>query len=318
MTTPDIAQRLRANAAAWLPTNDHTLEAHNLLELAAAELERLRAQVADAERTARNRDMWKGQCERQAARLERLHAVSRLALRAADTYGASVELFAVVNDKLRSVMDAAPAQQAEPVADDEEGDTFHGRTGIAVGLQQAEPTEFTDWGRAAVAWVLWHHQGGSSAIGQPLRFALGLSAHERLPAHFVASAQEWAKSVGASTEEFHRQKASQPSAQGVTFDADGFRAWVRANLPDDTIIGSSAYWANHLTAWAGRFVKAAAQAPAAEPRTDEVFSYSGRIYVRPCGRGISLEDKPNDFPQLEDALPEGHLVADISIRRPVA
>ena len=30
------------------------------------------ALTADAERTARNRDMWKGQCERQAAELERL------------------------------------------------------------------------------------------------------------------------------------------------------------------------------------------------------------------------------------------------------
>lgn len=55
--------------------------------------------------------------------------------------------------------------------------------------------------------------------------ALGLSAHEPLPAHLVASAQEWAKSVGATTDEFHRQKA-QPAAQagpGVAFSKAGER-----------------------------------------------------------------------------------------------
>lgn len=36
-----------------------------------AEIERLKK---DAERTARNRDMWKGQCERQAAQLGELRA----------------------------------------------------------------------------------------------------------------------------------------------------------------------------------------------------------------------------------------------------
>lgn len=50
------------------------------------------------------------------------------------------------------------------------------------------------------------------------------------------------------------------------FDAEGFRAWVAKNLPDDTIIGSSAWWADHLTAWAQRF---AAPAPAGlVPLTD--------------------------------------------------
>ena len=36
-----LVERLRRNADAWLPTNDHTLEAHNLLTAAADELERL-------------------------------------------------------------------------------------------------------------------------------------------------------------------------------------------------------------------------------------------------------------------------------------
>lgn len=51
------------------------------------------------------------------------------------------------------------------------------------------------------------------------------------------------------------------------FDAEGFRAWVRSNLPDDTIIGNSAWWAAHLSAWAARFVKT--QAPESQDEDDE-------------------------------------------------
>lgn len=60
-------------------------------------------------------------------------------------------------------------------------------------------------------------------------------------------------------EELEMKVAAQPVAgEPVAFDAEGFRAWVAKNLPDDTIIGSSAWWADHLTAWAQRF---AAPAP---------------------------------------------------------
>jgi hypothetical protein len=47
--------------------------------------------------------------------------------------------------------------------------------------------------------------------------------------------------------------------QAGEFDEQGFRDWLMRNMPDDTIIGSSAWWADHLTAWAKRFVKAAPQ-----------------------------------------------------------
>ena len=45
-----------------------------LLEDAAAEIERLRSELA---RTERNRDMWKGQCERQAEKLTRATVMAR-------------------------------------------------------------------------------------------------------------------------------------------------------------------------------------------------------------------------------------------------
>lgn len=42
-----LVERLRCNADSWLPTSDHTLEAHNLLTAGADELERLHAMLAD-------------------------------------------------------------------------------------------------------------------------------------------------------------------------------------------------------------------------------------------------------------------------------
>lgn len=57
----------------------------------------------------------------------------------------------------------------------------------------ADP-EFTDTARAALLWVLWHHQGGSSPVGQPIRFALGMGQHDRLSDDQVAQAKAWAGS----------------------------------------------------------------------------------------------------------------------------
>ncbi|HYE38283.1 MAG TPA: hypothetical protein VEB23_00025 [Ramlibacter sp.] len=52
--------------------------------------------------------------------------------------------------------------------------------------------EFTDTARCALLWVLWHHQGGSSEVGQAMRFALGMGAHEHLTDEQVADAGRWA------------------------------------------------------------------------------------------------------------------------------
>ncbi len=65
--------------------------------------------------------------------------------------------------------------------------------------------EFTDTARAAIAWVLWHHQGGSSPVGQPLRFALGMGQHDRMTDHQIAEAKRFAAWAGATTEGFHRR-----------------------------------------------------------------------------------------------------------------
>ena len=74
----------------------------------------------------------------------------------------------------------------------------------------AEPVEmspdFTDTARSALLWVLWHHQGGSSPVGQPIRQALGMDAHERLSERQVQEAKKWAAISGAKTNDFHRSE----------------------------------------------------------------------------------------------------------------
>jgi hypothetical protein len=56
--------------------------------------------------------------------------------------------------------------------------------------------EFTDTARCALLWVLWHHQGGSSPVGQPIRYALGMGAHDRLSEAQIADAKRWAELSG--------------------------------------------------------------------------------------------------------------------------
>ncbi|MPS35040.1 MAG: hypothetical protein E2593_07065 [Stenotrophomonas sp.] len=78
--------------------------------------------------------------------------------------------------------------------------------------------EFTDTARAAIAWVLWHHQGASSPVGQPLRFALGMGADEPLPDWRIAEAKRYAAWAGATTAKFHEARAITPAAPGIDPD----------------------------------------------------------------------------------------------------
>ena len=71
--------------------------------------------------------------------------------------------------------------------------------------QEELSPEFTDTARAALLWVLWHHQGGSSPVGQPIRFALGMGAHEPPSERQVAEAKRWAAMTRSTTAEFHRR-----------------------------------------------------------------------------------------------------------------
>ncbi len=80
--------------------------------------------------------------------------------------------------------------------------------------------ELTDTARAAIAWVLWHHQGASSPVGQPLRFALGMGADEPLPDWRIAEAKRYAAWAGATTAKFHEARAITPAAPGIDLVSD--------------------------------------------------------------------------------------------------
>lgn len=53
------------------------------------------------------------------------------------------------------------------------------------------PREIGQAERAALLWVLWHHQGGSSPVGQPIRFVLGMAQHEHMTDAQIAAAKNW-------------------------------------------------------------------------------------------------------------------------------
>lgn len=42
---------------------------------------------------------------------------------------------------------------------------------------------------SALLWTLWHHQGGSSHIGQPIRKLLGIGQHDRMTDEQIAKAK---------------------------------------------------------------------------------------------------------------------------------
>lgn len=94
---------------------------------------------------------------------------------------------------------------------------------VAAAPAEMSP-EFTDTARAAIAWVLLHHQGGSSPVGQPLRFALGMGAHEPLPDWRIAEAKRYAEWAGATTANLHEARASTHAAPADTWFADQLTA----------------------------------------------------------------------------------------------
>ena len=44
--------------------------------------------------------------------------------------------------------------------------------------------------RGLLLWALYHHQGASSDVGQPIRQALGIGQYERMTAEQIATAKE--------------------------------------------------------------------------------------------------------------------------------
>lgn len=108
-----------------------------------------------------------------------------------DATSMGMEYWGPLHDRLKAALEAAPVAQPP---------------------DEISP-EFTDTARAALLWVLWHHQGGSSPIGQPLRFALGMDAHSSLNEWQIADAKRWAALTKSTTAEF---RCAAPVAQPLT------------------------------------------------------------------------------------------------------
>lgn len=70
------------------------------------------------------------------------------------------------------------------IADPATSEVFH-----AAGSRIQDLSEQVDRMRAGLLAALWHHQGGSSPIGQPIRRLLGLGQHDHLNAEQVRAAK---------------------------------------------------------------------------------------------------------------------------------
>lgn len=51
----------------------------------------------------------------------------------------------------------------------------------------------------ALLWTLYHHQGGSSHIGQPIRKLLGIGQHDRLTDEQIVAAKEFGEGKSCAT-----------------------------------------------------------------------------------------------------------------------
>lgn len=69
---------------------------------------------------------------------------------------------------------------------------------------------------AALLWVLWHHQGGSSDTGQPIRKLLGIGQHDRLTDDQLRLAKSFIASVkgGVVNQQVRCDNCNQVVTQG--------------------------------------------------------------------------------------------------------
>ncbi|GKS92760.1 hypothetical protein [Acidovorax sp. SUPP2539] len=119
-------------------------------------------------------------------------------------------------------------------------------------------------------------RAAAADLPEALRLADWLQSCAESVEHINAAAElRRMHALTASAPAASSAPAVAPADQAALFDAQGFRDFVLRDMPDDTIIGSSSYWADHLTAWAKRFVKAAPTAPQAGAPADMADAYSG-------------------------------------------
>lgn len=119
------------------------------------------------------------------------------------------------------------------------------------------------------------------------------ASHGKAPA---AQEHPW----GCRANAFGACSCGQAPAGAALFDEQGFRDWVLRNLPDETIIGNGAWWAEHLTAWAKRFIKATPTAQAAPAADYDHGPQSVTVAEAARHVGKWLNERPNRPLDLRD------------------
>lgn len=76
--------------------------------------------------------------------------------------------------------------------------------------------EMTETSTAALLWVLWHHQGASSNVGQPIRFVLGMGKYDRLTESQIAQAKTWGEFIKTNTEVVRREASERTQSYALT------------------------------------------------------------------------------------------------------
>ncbi|ACC71097.1 hypothetical protein PPMP20_04250 [Paraburkholderia phymatum] len=128
--------------------------------------------------------------------------------------------------------------------------------------------EFTDSARAALVWVLYHHQGGSSPVGQPIRFALGMGAHDPLKPAQIGEALKLAEKCHFPAARDIPAAPSAPAVDGASAaDFDSAQAvwndWLKLRGTDVDFKSHNA--ATELVRYAMNRTALSAEAAAGEP-----------------------------------------------------
>lgn len=131
--------------------------------------------------------------------------------------------------------------------------------------------EFTDNARSALMWVLWHHQGGSSPVGQPIRYALGMGRHDPMNEIQVQEAKRWAALTRSESHDFHKRHARPIPAEPVNARLLEFaQEWLARQGTDE----------NYMTAKARAILAEAEAQGVTGPKrlTDEEIETAARMH----------------------------------------
>ncbi len=257
-----------------------------------------------AEKTCNCR--WDGDTQVQQCTLHQAHvdAIHEWADRAR---GAEAERDALAA-KLAELEGQDPVAWVEVVSTHEGPYNFEGMALLGKGnhLLYARPVpaemspEFTDTARSALLWVLWHHQGGSSPVGQPIRYALGMDAHERLSEHQVQEAKRWAALTKSESTDFRQARTAPPEPVNARL-LDALKRAKNSIVAFKFVPGGANCWEasdeENLTAVNSAI--AAAEAAHTEPVNVDFGKRGENMFFKIDNQSFLLEYKPEEQGEFE-------------------